>query len=194
VQLRLPLLTKTPSGWIKSVLENFDFFLQDHADCERKASAFALSMVAKYPNRQEIIPELIDTALEELEHFREVYRIMEKRGIPLRHEIEEDLYVKKLLQVCRNGREERFLDRLILGSLIENRGAERFRIIYENLNDAELKKFYHNLWAGEAKHGELFVRMALRYFDKEEVMERYKWMVLKEGEIILSIPFSGRLH
>jgi tRNA-(ms[2]io[6]A)-hydroxylase len=194
MQYRLPLLCPSPEGWVKSVLENFDYFLQDHADCERKASAFALSMVAKYPNRTEIIPTLIDTALEELEHFRDVYCILEKRGLQLQHEIKEDLYVKQLLNLCKKGRDEHFLDRLLLGSIIENRGAERFRIIYEHLPSGDLKKFYHNLWANEAKHGEVFVRLALIYFSEYQVYERYTCLVEKEKEIMLSLPFTGRLH
>ena len=48
-------------------MSNFAAFLQDHADCERKASAMAMSFVAKYPDRSEIIPELIATGIEELE-------------------------------------------------------------------------------------------------------------------------------
>ncbi|MCX8079880.1 MAG: tRNA-(ms[2]io[6]A)-hydroxylase [Bacteroidia bacterium] len=190
----MPLLSPSPEGWIKSVMANFDFFLQDHADCERKASAFAMSLVAKYPNRTEILPTLIDTALEELEHFRDVYQIMEKRGIQLQHEIKEDLYVKQLLSHCKKGRDEHFLDRLILGSIIENRGAERFKIIYEHLPEGELKKFYHNLWANEAKHGEVFVRMALIYFPENQVFKRYEEFILLESIIMKSLEFTGRLH
>lgn len=194
MQYRLPLLSPSPEFWIQSVLDNFDYFLQDHADCERKASAFAMSMVAKYPNRTEIIPTLIDTALEELEHFRDVYRILESKGLQLLHEIKEDLYVKQLLNLCNKGRNEHFLDRLLLGSIIENRGAERFKIIYENLPSGELKKFYHNLWANEAKHGEVFVRLALIYFQEKVVYDRYNFLVEQEKNIMLSMPFTGRLH
>ena len=39
--------------WLAVVLENFDCFLQDHADCERKASSMAMSFVATlYPAYQ----------------------------------------------------------------------------------------------------------------------------------------------
>lgn len=62
-------------------MADFDAFLQDHADCERKASGFAMSMVAKYPDRTAIIPGLIETALEEMEHFKLVYEIMASRGL-----------------------------------------------------------------------------------------------------------------
>ena len=33
----------------------------------------AMSLVAKYPNRLEIIPELIATGVEELEHFQRLF-------------------------------------------------------------------------------------------------------------------------
>ena len=68
--MKLNLDIKAPSSeaWLQAVLSDFNAFLQDHADCERKASAMAMSFVAKYPDRKEIIPELIETAIEELEH------------------------------------------------------------------------------------------------------------------------------
>lgn len=194
MKFRIDLTVESKKEWVDAVLSNFDAFLQDHADCERKASAMALSLVAKYPNRLEIIPELIETSVEELEHFRDVYAIMEQRGIQLSHEIPQDMYIKQLLQLCRDGREERFMDRLLLASLVETRGAERFRLVYEALQDDELKKFYHRLWASEARHGEVFVRMALNYFEEESVYNRLEEMKEREGEILDGLPIRPALH
>lgn len=194
MQLRLPLVKSSAPAWIEAVMKDFNSFLQDHADCERKASAFAMSMVAKYPDRTEILPELIDTALEEMEHFKQVYSIMEQKKIQLKHEITEDFYVKKLLGLLRHGRDERFLDRLLLGSVIESRGAERFKLVYEALEDTELKKFYHHLWASEAKHGEVFVKMALNYFPEDKVFQRLNELNDEEGKIISSLPYTAALH
>jgi len=194
MQLRLPLTYDSSKEWIDAVMSDFDMFLQDHADCERKASAMAMSFVAKFPDRIEIIPGLIDTAVEELEHFRQVYDIMKERGVQLKHEITKDVYVKRLIGHCRSGREERFLDRLILASVVENRGAERFQLIYENLGPGKLKEFYQNLWASEAKHGELFVNMALNYFDEKNVFERLERMNEIEGEIMADMPITPALH
>ena len=80
MKLNLDIAVPSKQEWIDAVMNDFDQFLIDHADCERKASAMAMSFVAKYPNRTEIIPELIATAIEELEHFQQVYQLMEKRG------------------------------------------------------------------------------------------------------------------
>lgn len=194
MKLRIDLAVESSQEWIDTVMADFDEFLRDHANCERKASAMALSFVAKYPNRVEIIPDLIETSVEELEHFRDVYKIMEARGIQLTHEIGQDIYVKQLLDKCRSGREERFMDRLLLASLVETRGAERFRMVYEALDEPSLKKFYHQLWASEAKHGEIFVKMALNYFEPNIVYNRLDEMTENEGEVLKSLPLKPALH
>ena len=194
--MKLNLDVGCPSSpeWIAAVMGNFDAFLQDHADCERKASAMAMSFVAKYPNRKEIIPELIATGIEELEHFQQVYDLMSKRGIPLTHSIGEDLYVKALIKKCHSGREERFMDRLLVASIVETRGAERFRMVSEAQQDAELHRFYKILWASEAKHGHIFVKMALNYFEEKAVYDRLAWWVEQEAEIINGLEIRAALH
>ncbi|MCP3933198.1 MAG: tRNA-(ms[2]io[6]A)-hydroxylase [Bacteroidetes bacterium] len=194
--MKLNLDIKVPSKreWLEAVLNDFDTFLMDHADCERKAAAMAMSFVAKYPNRTEIIPELIETAIEELEHFQTVYKIMEERGIELAHSIREDLYVKKLLKKCHSGRNERFLDRLLLASVLETRGAERFKMVADALKDNELQAFYKMLWTSEAKHGHIFVKMALNYFDKDAVYKRLDWWLDQEAEIIENLEIKAAMH
>src|SRR5207249_9068285 len=161
----LELASATHPDWVRTVLSDFPAFFQDHADCERQASAIAMSIVAKYPDRVEIIPELIETAIEELDHFQQVYAHMAKRGVGLAKEMSEDPYIKALLELCRTDPLNRFLDRLLLASIIECRGAERFRLVCDAIqDDAGLKEFYHRLWMSEAKHGNIFVKMALNYF------------------------------
>jgi len=194
MKLSINLVCDSPQDWIEAVMKDFDSFLRDHADCERKASAMAMSFVAKFPDRLEIIPELIETAIEELEHFESVYKIMQERGVQLTHEIKQDVYMKQLIDLCRSGKEDRFLDRLLLASIVECRGAERFRMVYEALPEGELKKFYHELWASEAKHGNIFVKMALNYFDESEVYNRLEELNNQEAEILLSLPIRAALH
>jgi tRNA-(ms[2]io[6]A)-hydroxylase len=194
LKFNLDIGIPSPPGWIETVLNNFDAFLQDHADCERKASATALSLVAKYPNRLEIIPELIETAMEELEHFQQVYQIMQSKGIQLAHSIAEDLYIKGLMKAQHDGLEERFLDRLLIASVVETRGAERFKMVADHIDDEELSKFYKMLWTSEAKHGHIYVKMALHYFPKEKVYTRLTWWVEKEASIISEIPLRAALH
>src|SRR5262245_31748329 len=71
---KVELAVPTDPKWVKTLIDNFDEFLADHADCERKASAMALRLVAKCSgDRPEIIEPLINLAIEELTHFRQVY-------------------------------------------------------------------------------------------------------------------------
>ncbi|WP_417590040.1 tRNA-(ms[2]io[6]A)-hydroxylase [Owenweeksia hongkongensis] len=190
----LKLKVDSSQEWVDCVISNFDDFLKDHADCERKASSMAMSFVAKYPDRTEIIPELIHTGIEELEHFRLVYKIMEERGLTLNHSIPEDLYVKQLLKHCHSDREKRFRDRLIIASIVENRGFERFKLVSENIQDEELAKFYHMIYVSEAKHGYIFVEMALNYFDRDEVFQRWEELAIIEADILNGLELKPALH
>ena len=194
MKLNLDLGVPSKKEWIDCVIADFDSFLQDHADCERKASAMAMSFVAKYPDRVEIIPDLIATGIEELEHFQQVYELMASRGIQLAHSIGEDPYVSQLIKRCHSGRNERFLDRLLIASVVETRGAERFRLVSEAQSDPEMHRFYKILWASEAKHGHLFVKLALNYFSEQETYKRLEWWVDQEAEIISNLPLRAALH
>lgn len=194
MKLSLDLSYHTPPEWAEQVVENFEAFLQDHADCERKASAMAMSFVAKCPDKVEIIPELIETAVEELEHFQQVYALMEKRGVQLKSEMPQDHYMKKLINECRSATMDRLLDRMLLASIVECRGAERFKLVADALEDEELKQFYKMLWISEAKHGNIFVKMALNYWEKDEVYQRLQELTDKEGEILESLPWRPALH
>jgi tRNA-(ms[2]io[6]A)-hydroxylase len=194
MKLSLDLKYETPDEWTNVVMNDFNSFLQDHADCERKASAMAMSFVYKCPDKIKIIPWLIETALEEMEHFQQVYLIMEKRGVQLRHAAERDPYVDPLLKLLRTPSHQRLLDRFLLASIIECRGTERFRLISEVIEDADLKKFYKMLWTVEAKHGNIFIEMALEYYDKTETYNRLEELIEMEGKICSTLPHRAALH
>ncbi len=189
----IDLLVATHPDWVNVVLSDFDAFLQDHANCERKASALAMSLVVKHPDRTRIVPALIALAQEELEHFRQVYELMVSRGLPLIKDT-QDPYVNQLAACMRHGREARFLDRLLVSSLVECRGAERFRIIADALEDQSLKAFYTSLWKAEAKHGHQFVDMALEYGDGESTLARLLELAEREAEIVQTLAWRASLH
>lgn len=194
MKLNLDLAVDSKQEWLDAVMSDFNSFLQDHADCERKASSMAMSFVAKYPDRLAILPELIETGVEELEHFRDVYQLMQVRGVQLRAAMEEDLYVKQLIKKCHSGRNERFMDRLLIASVLETRGAERFRLVADALTEPDLKKFYKRLWTSEAKHGHIFVKMALEYFEKDVVYKRLQWWIDQEAEVLDGLVIRPALH
>ncbi len=194
MKLNVDIACPSKPEWIAAVMADFDTFLQDHLDCERKASAVAMSMVAKYPDRTEIIPELIEIGIEELEHFQQVYQLMVAKGVPMVHSIGEDPYLKILIKQCHSGRTERFLDRLLIASIVETRGAERFKLIADAQTDPELARFYKTLWVSEAKHGHVYTKMALNYFDEKTVYDRLNWWIEREAEAINSLEIRAALH
>ncbi len=194
MKVSLDLKVKSSTQWVEAVVADFPTFLQDHASCEKKASAMAISLVSKYPDRPKIIQPLIETAIEELEHFRDVVLWMEKLGVSLAHDMQQDPYVNQLIALVRKGRDEGLIDRLCLGSIIECRGAERFRMVEEALTEPEIKRFYKMLWASEAKHGNIFVELALEYFDEELVYSRLKELIEAESVILNNLVIRSALH
>lgn len=188
-----PLLVQTPPDWAPFALADFDHFLVDHASCERKASAVGMSFIVRYPDRKELMDPMIRFAREELEHFHQVYKLIEARNLELLPD-EEDAYVGILMKAVRFGREERFLDRLLVSSVIEARGAERLGLVAEALSDEKLKHFYSRIARAEKHHETLFWDLALVFFPEAEVRNRYQQLLEVEAKAISSVPYRHALH
>lgn len=190
---KLPLRLPTPKGWINAVLNDFESFLQDHANCERKASALAMSFVAKYPDRTALTEPMIALAKEEWAHFHEVYKLLSSRGSSLTLD-EKDPYVTAMLSQVRHGRDEHFMDRLLISGVIEARGCERFEIVSEADLDEDLKGFYRRLAREEAGHYTVFVRIARHYFSEADVSERLNQLLDWEAKAMLAVPHRPAVH
>src|SRR5256886_1275096 len=77
------LLCDTPREWVELALERFDEVLVDHAHCEKKAAAQALSMLAAFPMVAGLPRAMARLAREEAGPLAQVLSVMEKRGLPL---------------------------------------------------------------------------------------------------------------
>lgn len=183
----------TPFSWTEAVLADFDTFLQDHASAEKKASGMAVSMISHYPDRTNLVRAMADLAIEELIHFKEVIKIIQKRGSTLGDDV-KDTYVKDLRKLFRHGQAEFFLDRLIVGGVIEARGYERFSLVAEALPEGAEKDFYSEIAASEKTHKNLFIELAYEYFDKAVVDKRLDEILIVEAEICKNLPFRAALH
>lgn len=188
------LVSKTNPAWVRVVTDNFDLFLQDHADCERKASAMAMNFVAKCPDQNALVKPLIHLALEELEHFKLVHQQLEKKGLCLNARMSDDPYVNRMLQCCRSRPQERLLDRLVAVGVVEARGAERFGLLEAALSDPELKAFYRNLYLSETKHGNVFIHIANQIFPTPEVETRLSFFLREEAAILEGLAWRPSLH
>jgi len=186
-------LTTTDDAWVEAVLADFDTFLLDHAACERKASAMAMTFVVRYPDRDAILDPMIRLAKEELAHFHQVFGICQARGLRFSRD-NKDPYVNALLKAVRQGREIEFLDRLVMAGVVEARGHERFARLADALPPGDMKEFYVAIAQSESRHSGLFIQLAEHYFPKDEVEARVTFFIEKEAEAIASIPPRPALH
>lgn len=189
------LRAETPQEWASFVADHLNEFLVDHAACERKASANAMSFVVRYPDREDIVAKAAEIAREELEHFEQVFAIMRERDVALASD-EKDPYVNALLAESRATGTDRLLDRLLLGSIIEYRGCERFAMLARELasRDHELDHFYRELAASESKHRNDFYDLALVHFPAEAVQSRLEHLLDCEAAIVRELPIRAALH
>lgn len=189
----IELKYKTPDEWARGIVEAMDVFLADHAAAEKKASSMAMTMVAHYPDKPDLVMAMVDLALEELSHFRAVVKLMQQRGLQLLAD-EKDPYVNALRRCCRQGDQPYLLDRLLIAGIIEARGAERFGLVAEALEEGELKRFYESITRSELDHQALFFDMAIKYADPAVVTERLDELLDAEAAIIKDLPFRAALH
>jgi len=187
------LRTPTRPEWLFAVTSDFGAFLVDHAACERKASATALTFVSHYPDRAELVSTMIQLAREELDHFQQVHREIAKRGLVLGPDT-KDVYVLKLRERIRRGPAFYLMDRLLVAGVVEARGCERFGMIADALPAGRLRDFYQTLGRSEAQHHQLFLGLAHRYFQTTEVAARLDSLLDAEAEIVSQLPLRPALH
>jgi tRNA-(ms[2]io[6]A)-hydroxylase len=189
----IELIYKTPVSWAEDVVDAMDDFLPDHAAAEKKASSMAMGMVSHYPDRPELVTAMIDLAIEELGHYRAVVKLMNERGLCLLPD-EKDPYVNRLRRAIRRGKEYYFLDRLLVGGIVEARGAERFGLVAEALPSGKLQRFYRSITRSEEEHQGLFIQLADLYFDPAETRPRLNELLVIEADIVRELPLRAALH
>ena len=184
------LLCDTAREWVALALRRFDEVLVDHAHCEKKAAAHALSMLAAFPTVAGLPRAMARLAREEAGHLAQVLSVMEKRGLPLGRD-PGDPYVQGLQALVRQPARERLLDRLLVSTLIEARSEERLALLGANLPDPEMKRFYSRLADAESGHRELFLRLARRC---EGFEARLGQMLRAEASLIRELPLRPAIH
>jgi tRNA-(ms[2]io[6]A)-hydroxylase len=187
------LLYQTSTAWTDAVMGDFNTFLQDHANCERKASATAMSLLVHYPDKHALTEAMLELAQEELDHFKQVFTLMKQRGLLLARD-EKDPYIAALSKHARGHVSYYLLDRLLIAGLVEARGCERFGLVAEALQEPELKNFYMDITRSEARHGGLFIRLARVYFPEETVSPRLEELAHIEAGIVSSLPIRVAVH
>jgi tRNA-(ms[2]io[6]A)-hydroxylase len=191
--MSVSLACESSDQWLAAVLKDFNSFLLDHAANEKKAAGVALNLAAHYPDKPDLISAMIDLAIEELSHYRDVFKLVRDRNLTLPADT-KDTYVNQLRKRVRNGREGYFLDRLLVAAVIEARGLERFQKIAEALPSGALKGFYQAIAHSEARHANTFLALAHLYHDDALVTARLTELIGQESAILQALPVQAALH
>jgi tRNA-(ms[2]io[6]A)-hydroxylase len=181
LHLKLP----TDPRWADVAGKNIEDILTDHAYCEQKAASSCISLIVSFPDKEELVETLTPVVTEEWDHFSRVLAELKKRGLKLGSQ-RKDEYVNEIARQLKKGgsREQQLVERLLMCALIEARSCERFKTLWQNLEDPELKEFYYELMVSEAGHYTNFISLARSYLPREEVDRRWQELLDAEREII----------
>jgi tRNA-(ms[2]io[6]A)-hydroxylase len=188
-----PLRIATSPAWAQLALARPDLLLQDHAHCEKKAAATALSIVATYPEHSELVRPLVRLAQEETQHFFRVLAELTRRGLVLERD-HGDPYAHALLELARPARRERLLDRVLISAIIEARSCERFGLLGACAEESRLTRLYRDLFLAEARHHQLFVELAGSLFGAAVADERLDALLDAEAGIVGALPLRAAIH
>ncbi len=191
----LGLKFETETSWVTVAKDGLQQLLIDHAFAEQKAAANAMSITINYSEETALVKDMIDIAIEEMEHFKMVHNLMVERGMVLGQASKNDyaLNLQKFFPKTKN-RDEALVHRLLVAALIEARSCERFKVFADNLEDQQLSDFYKDLMISEANHYTLFLGYARKYMDRTIVDEKWEGLLAFEANMMKERGGIARIH
>ncbi len=192
----LGLALPTDPRWVNIAEKNIEEILVDHAYCEQKAASSCISIIISYPEKERVVEVLTPVVAEEWSHFERVLEQLKKRGHKLGFP-RKDEYVEQLQKIIKKGgsRDQQLVEKLLINALIEARSCERFRLLWKEIGDVELSKFYYELMVSEAGHYKNFLALAKEFMNPDLVEKRWKEILTQESEIIMNLEVRGdRMH
>ena len=192
----LGLELPTDPRWVNIAEKNIEDILVDHAYCEQKAASSCISLIVQFSEKDKLVEVLTPVVAEEWAHFELVIEHLRKRGYALGKQ-RKDEYVAQLSSRVKKGgsRDEQLLEKLLMNALIEARSCERFKLLWKNIGDEELQRFYYDLMVSEAGHYHNFIELAKEYVDPEKVEKRWKEFLREEAEIVKGLETrADRMH
>ncbi len=191
----LGLQFETETSWVAVAKNGLEQLLIDHAFAEQKAAANAMSITINYSEETELVRDMMDIAIEEMEHFKMVHELMIARGMVLGQATKNDYAIKlQKFFTKTHDRTEALVQRLLVAALIEARSCERFKVFADNMEDEELCKFYHDLMISEANHYTLFLGYARKYMDTDYVNEKWNALLAYEAQMMKERGGLAKVH
>jgi tRNA-(ms[2]io[6]A)-hydroxylase len=189
---RVVLRSRTDNRWLPHALANLDSVLVDHAHCEKKAAANALSLLQAYPEIPGLPGQMARLAREESGHLARVLQLLDSRGLALGRD-PGNPYAQGLQALVRTPARARQLDRFLVAAIIEARSCERLALLAEGLADSGLRRLYAELARNEDGHQRLFLRLAERVHG-ELTGPRLESLLKAEAEVLARLPLRAAIH
>lgn len=183
---------RTPDAWLSAAVKSLPVLMIDHANCEKKAAATAMSLMHRYTDNTPLLNKMSRLAREELRHFEQVLKLMTQRGIAY-ESVTASRYAQTLRGKVRKKDPDTLVDTLIVGALIEARSCERFAALAPHV-DATLRDFYISLLKSESRHFADYISLAKNLEDAGVVQDRLALFRSLEKELIESEDTEIRFH
>ena len=191
-EIRGFLKTPTPDAWVSYALGDLTTLLVDHANCEYKAAATGMSLITKYkhlPRLQRLMARLVR---EEMLHYEQVLVFMDRMGIEFRS-LSASRYARTLRESVRANENDRLVDLLIVGAIVEARSCERFAALWPHI-PTPLGRYYKSLLRSEGRHYQDYLTLAQENSDQESVDARLEHFLRIDEQLIVSPDQEFRFH
>jgi tRNA-(ms[2]io[6]A)-hydroxylase len=186
-------IAPSSNAWVQAACADIDTLLVDHAHCEKRAASTAVRYLFRYPDWPALVGAMSRLAREELVHFERVLKECEVRGVAFRG-LPSANYAAALFALVRSDdARARKVDEMLSCALIEARSHERFERLQAAVGDARLARFYGELAEAEARHGELYVELAVEAAGGD-VTARLRELAAAEAEIVARPGQPLRMH
>jgi tRNA 2-(methylsulfanyl)-N6-isopentenyladenosine37 hydroxylase len=202
-------LSPTSPGWIAAAVADLAAptprLLIDHAHCEKKAAAMAMSHVDRHATWPGLARRMSRLAREELTHFERVLDELRARGGRFRGQPASG-YGAALMAAVRRPTAppspdaprswlgDRTVDEMLVCALIEARSHERFSRLAEALAGTRIGSLYADLREAESRHGELYLELAVEAAGGTDVTPRLRELIDHEARVIERRGQPLRMH
>lgn len=188
------LQAATPQAWAERATREWRTLLVDHANCEKKAASTALALMFAYPEDAPLSLAMARLAREELRHFEQVQKLMQRLDVPMTR-LAPGRYAGALRGQLATSGPQRKLDLLLAGALIEARSCERFDVVAPLLQEP-LGGFYAALAESERRHAGLYLELAAQAAAacNADVHARLDGLAAFEARLVLEPDPQFRFH
>lgn len=182
----------TPEAWVSHALGDLATLLIDHANCEYKAAATGMSLITKCRNKPRLQCLMARLVREEMLHYEQVLVLMNQMGVDYRP-LTASRYAKTLRGAVRSNEDDRLVDTLIVGAVVEARSCERFAALWPRL-PTRLGRFYKSLLRSEGRHYQDYLSLAREFADASDVEQRLVHFLEIDQILIETTDEEFRFH